>query len=59
MEDSDAIISPNEYEDNEIQGKTKEHKRQFPKFNENARPEGGKLITGLLFIDKKQLKKAV
>jgi len=59
VEDSDAIISPPVSEDDEIQGKNKEHNRYCPKFNENARLEDVQLITGLLFTDKRQLKKAV
>ena len=39
VENFEAIISPNESKDDEIQGKKKEHKRQFLKFSENARPE--------------------
>ena len=42
-----------------IQGRNTEHKRQFPKFKENTRPEDVQLVTGLLFTDKRQLKKAV
>ncbi|KAJ8444779.1 hypothetical protein Cgig2_011741 [Carnegiea gigantea] len=57
--DSDEIMSPNESEDDENEGNKKIARRQFPKFNEKLRPEDVKLVTGLLFTDKKQLKKAV
>ena len=59
VEDSDDMSSPAVSEDDEIGEKKTEHKGQFPRFNENARPEDVQLNTGLLFTDKKQLKKAV
>jgi len=58
-EDSDEIMSPHESEDDENEGNKKIARRQFPKFNEKLRPEDVKLVTGLLFTNKKQLKKAV
>ena len=58
-EDSDEIMSPNESEDDENEGNKKIARRQFPKFNEKLRPEDVKLVSGLLFTDKKQLKKVV
>ncbi|KAJ8452129.1 hypothetical protein Cgig2_016710 [Carnegiea gigantea] len=57
--DSDEIMSPNESKDDENKGNKKIARREFPKFDENLRPEDVKLVTGLLFTDKKQLKKAV
>jgi len=59
VEDFDDISSPPVSKDDEIQGQKTEHKRQFPKFKENTRLEDVQLITGLLFTDKKQLKKVV
>jgi len=58
-DDSDDISSPPLSEDDEMQGRNTEHKRQFPKFKENTRAEDVQLVTGLLFTDKRQLQKAV
>jgi len=58
-EDSDGILSPNESEDDENEGNEKIARREFPKFNEKLRPEDVTLIIGLLFTDKKQLKKVM
>jgi len=52
-------MSSNKSEDDENEGNKKITRRQFPKFNEKLRPEDVKLVTGLLFTNKKQLKKAV
>ena len=59
VEDSDDISSPPVSEDDEIEGRDTDHKSRFPKFKENTRAEDVQLVTGLMFTDKKQLKKAV